>query len=197
MTGMGRSDEAMAAIDEVNESDPRPWVFHGVERPKAAGEVELAERWLALLEPAPSEALRLAVHAHHLKRWAIPRADYPEGRAGYLRWRAALKKVHAAEVGRILGECGYGPDEIERVQALVQKRGTDGEHQTFEDVLCLVFLESQFDELASRTDEATMVDVVRKTLPKMSPRAVELAGSLSMTERERRILQEAVQSTTN
>lgn len=188
---MGRLEEALGAIDAVNESDPRPWVFHGVTRPKAAGEVELAERWLALLDPAPPEALRLALRAHHLKRWAIPRSEYPDGRAGYLRWRAALKKIHAAEVGRILAGCGYGDDEIERVQELVQKRGTGGEHQTFEDVLCLVFLESQFDELASRTDEATMVDVVRKTLPKMSKRAVALALELPMTDRERRLIESA------
>src|SRR5688572_3861041 len=99
---MGRFEDAIEAIDAVNAGDPRPWTFRGVERPKAAGEAELAMAWLERLDPNAGELLRLAVRAHHLKRWVIPRADYPAGRSGYLRWRAALKKVHAEEVGRIL-----------------------------------------------------------------------------------------------
>lgn len=184
-----RHRRAAAAIDAVNESDPRPWSFGGRERPKAAGEAELAAAWLDRLAPDASEALRLAIRAHHVLRWSIPRADYPMDRNGYLRWRAALKKVHAAEVGRLLADEGYERAVIERVEAIVQKRDLkhDAEVQTFEDALCLVFLESQFGELTERLDDdEKMIDVVAKTLPKMTDAgralALDLANGLSARE---------------
>ena len=54
-----------------------------------------------LLE-APSDALRIAARAHHLRRWEVPRSSYPEGRAGYLRWRRDQKARHAREVADVL-----------------------------------------------------------------------------------------------
>ena len=56
--------------------------------------------------------------------------------------------------------------------------------QALEDALCLVFLETQFRELAERLEPAKLVDVTRKTLAKMSPRAVELALTLPLDPRD-------------
>jgi hypothetical protein len=130
-------------------------------------------------------------------RWSIPRADYPMDRNGYLRWRAALKKVHAAEVARLLEAEGYEPLFIRRVEAIVEKRGLkhDAEVQAFEDALCLVFLESQFAELTERLDDdAKMIDVVAKTLPKMTDagRALALDLASGLSAREQSILAAAL-----
>ena len=35
-------------------------------------------------------------------------------RAGYLKWRADLKKFHAEKSGAILREVGYDPDDLIR-----------------------------------------------------------------------------------
>lgn len=165
-----RFDRAVAAIDAVNETDPNRLVVLGRERPKALGEGELATAWVLRLRPDAGEALLLAARAHHIGRWRVPRVEYPDGRAGYLKWRRDLHEHHARDVGAILAECGYDPATVERVQHLVRKRDlrTDPDVQALEDALCLVFLETQFDDLASRLDDDKVVDVVRKTAAKMS-----------------------------
>src|SRR5687768_1220485 len=164
-----RFERAVAAIDAANADDPNRIVIRGVEQPKELGHAALATDWLERLRPDASEALRLAVRAHHLRRWAIPRDAYPDGRPGYLRWRTALKQLHAEEVGRILGEVGYDDATVERVQDIVRKRGlgTDPDVQVLEDIVCLVFLETQLGELAAKLAPDHMVEVLRKTLPKM------------------------------
>ena len=77
--------------------------------PLALAQGRLAEAWVARLDPEASDALRLAARAHHLRRWALPRSDYPEGRAGYLRWRRAQRERHARDLAAILD--GAGVDE--------------------------------------------------------------------------------------
>ncbi len=85
-------------------------------------------------------------------------------------------------MAEILTEAGYDGPTIKRVQDLVRKRGLgrDDEVQVLEDALCLVFAETQLMELADRVDEEKMVDVIRKTLVKMSPRAIDLAAALDL-----------------
>jgi hypothetical protein len=194
--GRDRFERAVAAIDAANADDPNRIVIGGVEQPKETAHAVLATAWLERLQPDAGEALRLAVRAHHLKRWAIPRAAYPDGRAGYLRWRTALKQLHAVEVGRILREVGYDDATVERVQDIVRKRGlgTDPEVQVLEDVVCLVFLETQLHDLAAKLAPDHIVEVVRKTLPKMSDEAKALALELDLEPSDRAVLERAVAS---
>src|SRR5437763_15523522 len=141
-----RFDRAMAAIDDANGADPTTLVVDGQARPKALTEGELVSAWVEKLCPDAGEALLLAARAHHLRRWTTPRSTYPEGRAGYLRWRRDLYDFHATEVGAILATEGYDAAFIARVQDLVRKRnlraGTDADMQTLEDAICLAFLEA-------------------------------------------------------
>lgn len=194
--GRDRFERAVAAIDAANADDPNRIVIGGVEQPKESAHAVLATAWLERLQPDAGEALRLAVRAHHLKRWAIPRAAYPDGRAGYLRWRTALKQLHAVEAGRILREVGYEDATVERVQDIVRKRGlgTDPEVQVLEDVVCLVFLETQLHDLAAKLAPDHIVEVVRKTLPKMSDEAKALALELDLEPADRAVLERAVAS---
>ena len=60
--------------------------------------------------------------------------------------------------------------------------------QTHEDALCLVFLETQLAELADAQGDEKMVDIIRKTAAKMSPRALELAGDLPMRDADRALI---------
>lgn len=193
MTDAERHRRAIAAIDAANADDPQRLEVRGESRPKELAHAELASHWVAALEPDASEALRLAARAHHLRRWEIPRADYPEGRAGYHRWRKALHAHHAVAVTAILEAEGYAPEEIRRVADLVQKKGLgrDPEVQVLEDALCLVFVETQFHDLAARLEEEKLLDVTRKTLRKMSPAAIERALALPLRAEDLERLQRA------
>jgi hypothetical protein len=190
----GRFELAIAAIDAANAEDPNVVEVHGRRGPKEVVHAELVTEWVHRLAPDASDALLLAARGHHLRRWAIPRSSYPTGRPGYLRWRRAQHTQHAQELGAILETAGYDNVTVECVQTLVTKRnlGRDPETQALEDAMCLVFVETQFHELAARLDHDKMVEVVRKTVRKMSPPAVELAGGLPLDAADRELLLEAL-----
>ena len=177
-----RLARAVAAIDAANAEDPDTIEVRGEIRPKEQAHAEMMTEWVRRLDPDAVDAQLLAARAHHLRRWSIPRASFPDGRTGYLRWRTALKKQHAEEVGEILGREGYGPDVIEVVQRIVRKEGLSADPmvQTHEDALCLVFLETQLLDLARDQGDDKTVDIVRKTVAKMSERGIEAALALDL-----------------
>jgi hypothetical protein len=179
-----RFARAIAAIDAANADDPATIEVDGERRPKEQAHAEMMTEWVARLDPDADEAQLLAARAHHLRRWAIPRADHPDGRAGYLRWRTALKRRHAEDVAAILSAEGYDPATVARVQGIVRKEGLgrDAAVQTHEDALCLVFLQTQFDELIERLGHDKSVDVVAKTIAKMSDRGREVALGLPLSD---------------
>jgi hypothetical protein len=185
---------ALAAIDAANADDPNVITVDGVERPKELAHAELMTRWVRTLDPDCSDEQILAARAHHLRRWTIPRANYPDGRSGYLRWRTALKRQHGDEVGAILRGAGYDDESVARVQAIVTKRGLGQNHavQVHEDALCLVFLETQLDDLASRMGDDKTVDILQKTAKKMSPAGLEAARALRFSPPASALLERAL-----
>ena len=96
----------------------------------------------------------------------------------FRRWRAT-------EAGRWLGDKIILGTPV--VQDLVRKRGLgkDPEVQTLEDALCLVFLETQFHDLAARLDPDKLDGVVDKTLKKMSPDAIARVADLDLSAEDR------------
>jgi hypothetical protein len=189
-----RYDQAIAGIDAANGDDPNRVAVDGVEE---AAEVVYARRMSRVLDrlyPDASEALRLAARAQHIRRWTSPRSDYPEGRVGYLKWRTDLKHFHARTVGEILAACGYGEDEIARVQALVRKERIkqDPEAQALEDVICVVFLEDYFADFAPKHDEDKVLDILRKTWAKMSPVGHKAALTLDLPPEAGRLMRKAL-----
>ena len=185
---------ALAAIDAANADDPNVITVDGVERPKELAHAELMTRWVRTLDPHCSDEQVLAARAHHLRRWTIARDSYPDGRSGYLKWRTALKRQHADEVGAILREAGYDDESVARVQAIVRKQGLGHDHavQVHEDALCLVFLETQFDELARKMGNDRMVDILQKTAKKMSPAGLEAARTLRFSPSATALLERAL-----
>jgi hypothetical protein len=181
--GSDRFTAAIAAIDAANAEDPHTILVDGETRPKELAHAEMMTAWIERLDPEADDAQRLAARAHHLRRWTLARDTYPEGRKGYLQWRTALKQQHANEVGEILEAHGYDATTIARVQHIIRKEdlASDPAVQTHEDALCLVFLQTQFAELADRLGDDKTVDVVRKTLAKMSSRGIDAAVALPLT----------------
>lgn len=189
-----RFEQAIAAIDAANADDPHTIEVRGQLRPKELAHAELMTAWLGRLDPAADEAQQLAARAHHLRRWSLPRSSYPDGRAGYLRWRTALRKQHADEVAGLLGVSGYDDATIARVQALIRKEGlgSDPQVQTHEDALCLVFLETQLADTVDRLGDAKMLDVIAKTVAKMSPAGLAQVADLPLRAGDRALIERAL-----
>ena len=185
---------AFAAIDAANAVDPNIIEWRDERWPRAQLQGVLATEWTEQLDPRASDEVLLAARAHHVRRWSIARASYPDGRVGYLRWRRALKEVHAEVVAEILPEAGISADSIARVQSLVRKEGLgqDPETQLVEDAICLTFLETQFEELAARLDRDRLVTAVQKTVEKMSDRAVALVAQTRISPTARAALDDAL-----
>jgi len=195
MTGQAvRFEKAVAMIDAANGEDPNRVPSDDGDE---AAEVVYSRRMSETLDriyPEAPEALKLAARAQHIRRWTSPRSDYPEGRIGYLKWRTDLKHFHANTVGEILQSCGYEADEIARVQSLVRKERIkqDPDAQALEDVICVVFLEDYFADFAPKHDEDKIVDILRKTWAKMSPKGHEAALALDLPPDAARLVEKAL-----
>ena len=183
-------EAALRRFDEENSRDPNS--ENGV--PRELLYAQRLEKWVLKLCPDAGEALRLAARCQHLRRWQIPRSSRPMTRAGYLKWRADLKKFHAQKAGDILREIGYDDGTIRRVQELNLKKNfpADAETRVLEDALCLVFLEFQFAELAAKTDEDKTINALQKSWQKMTGAARAEALKLNYDEREQALLQRAL-----
>ena len=189
-----RFRKAISRFDEENARDPHREQIEGRAEPRELVYAKRLSGWVMRLAPTASEELRLASRCQHICRWEIPRDRYEMTRAGYLRWRADLKKFHAAKAGEILRETGY-PDEIViRVQELNLKKNfpRDRGSRVLEDALCLVFLEFQFAELASRTEEAKMINALQKSWKKMTPQGHAHALELPLGAPEKMLLAKAL-----
>ena len=184
---------ALALIDEANAPDPHQLFVRGALRPKEQAHAELMTEWVLRLRPDASEELQLAARAHHIRRWAIPRANYPAGRQGYLEWKTELRRRHAADLREILLAAGYPELSIARACSILLKHGLtrDPEVRTFEDALCLVFLETQFEETAAKIERSKMINALRMSIFKMSEQGRQAALALVLPEHLRELLLEA------
>jgi len=192
-------EKAVALIDAANSEDPNREEAEGKSWPK---ELLYSHRMSDMLEryaPEADDPMKLAIRAQHIQRWKSARADYPEGRQGYLQWRTGLYRFHAETAGRLLREAGYDETAVERVEKAVGKRAlkVNKDTQLLEDVTDLVFIEHYmlaFAEKHPEYDEEKWLDIVRKTWKKMSPSAQEfaLSGSIRLPEPLVPLIQKAV-----
>ncbi len=178
-----RFEKAIAAFDAVNAQDPNKVSADGKEYSK---ELLYAQRMTDMqhrFAPDASEAVQLAVRAQHIKRWAIPRSEYPMTPIGYKQWRIRLYKFHADLTAEVLREVGYDEEMIARVHSIVRKEALklNPETQMMEDIVDLVFLEHYLEEFVNKygsAGEAKMIDILRKTWKKMSSKGHEAALSI-------------------
>jgi hypothetical protein len=184
MIDTARFAEAFRLFDATNSEDPN--LEPSPDGQLVPKELLYAQRMTACLDrvaPDAPEAVQLAARAQHIRRWHIPRSDYPMTRPAYHQWRNALKKYHAELAGQLMAQAGYEPEPIERVQQLLQKQRIkdDPEVQLLEDVICLVFLEYYFLPFAAQHPEEKVMEIVQKTWPKMTERGHALALQLPFT----------------
>lgn len=192
-----RFDAVIAEVDAANAADPRAFTDGGTSRPY---ELVYAERMSAQLQhiyPDASELLRIAARAQHIRRWDIPRASFPEGRHGYNDWRKTCREHHARLLTAIMTRHGYNEDDIAHATMLIRKEQLkkDKESQALENVVAVVFLEhyfAEFDAEHSDYDDAKMIDIIGKTLRKMSPKGHAAAMALPLSDRTRKLVEAAL-----
>jgi hypothetical protein len=189
-------EAALRRFDGENSRDPNVETIDGATHPRELLYARRLTDWVLRLCPNATEELRLAARCQHICRWEIPRNAHPMTRAGYLQWRATLKKFHAQKAGEILHKLGYREDVIRRVQDLNLKKNfpNDPEGRVLEDALCLVFLQFQFAELAAKTAEDKTINALRKSWQKMTDAARAEALKLNHGPREKALLERALSS---
>ncbi len=198
MTNSPRFDETIKAIDAANADDPRSTVVGGVKRPYEVVYAERMTERLAAMYPDASETLRIAARAQHIRRWDIPRDRFPEGRTGYNDWRRTCREHHAKLISELMAKSGYSEDEIGRAVMMVKKEQLkkDRESQALENVVDVVFVEHYIDEFLAKYssyDEDKVLDIVGKTLRKMSPKGHQAALALDLPEAKRALIMKAVE----
>jgi tRNAThr (cytosine32-N3)-methyltransferase len=191
MTAYARARElidAAHAADPTRAADGRPAELVYAER---------VETWVGRLVPDAAPALRLAARAQHLERWLVPRATFPEGKAGYLAWRRSLYTKQAERARALALEAGVPAAEAVEIATWVSKTDLkkNAGTQALEDAACLVFLENEIEAFAAQHADyprEKFVDILRKTWRKMSPAAQQAALALELPPAIAALVREAV-----
>lgn len=181
LEGNPRFDAAIREFDAAHGEDPKIIVVDGRQVPWSLHYHMRLAHWVKQLEKTPSEALLLAAHCQHIRRWTIPRSSYPMNRNGYRQWRKTLARFHAKEAAKILKAAGYEEETIHRLKQLLLKirLKLDPEVQLFEDAICLVFLENELSDFAEKHDQEKLISILQKTWKKMSSRGHQAAQELT------------------
>jgi len=194
---MPRFQNAVAGFDLFHREDPATATVDGERVPRELAYSRRMAAWVERLDPEAGEILLLAAHCQHLRRFSLPRTDYPEGRKGYLAWRRAAALEHARLAGAVLRDAGYRREQMERVQNLVLKRAgrsAAAEAQTLEDAACLVFLEHDLEALAGRLGPDKTAAVLARTWPKMSDAGRDAAAALELKPELRALVERALRA---
>lgn len=177
--------KAIAAFDSYNSNDPNHETVNGQVYPKELLYAQRMTERLARYAPHADEHIKLAARCQHIGRWEIPRERYPMDKKGYLQWRNEEKQHHAAIAENILSGCGYDADLIDKVKFLLLKKQlfTNPETQLLEDVVCLVFIEYYLEDFATRHPDEKVIDILHKTIKKMTPAAQKASEQLQLSPR--------------
>ncbi len=114
---------------------------------------------------------------------------------GYRQWRDACAAHHAQVAEKLLRNQGYEDAIVSQVLDLILKKNwpADSQAQTLEDADCLAFLEMKLATYVDEWETDKAVNILRKTLRKMTPQARELAATIDLDPRAAELLRKAFQ----
>jgi hypothetical protein len=176
---VNKLEKAFALFDAYNANDIHQENVSGkpVGKEQIYGQ-RMTEK-LNVYAPDASEEVKLAARCQHIGRWEIARDTFP---------------IHHGKLAeKILSECGYDQSMIDKVKSLLQKKQLhqNPDTQLLEDVICLVFIEFYLDDFAHQHDDEKVIDILKKTLKKMSPRAIEEAVKIRVTDHVKSLIGKA------
>lgn len=182
---MSRLEHAFREIDRVNREDPRTQSYENRPHPREWIFSKKVYEWVERLNPKAEEGVRLAARCHTLRRWEIPRSDFPMNTPGYHQWRRATARHSARAAADILTTAGYSKEEIDRVGLLITGDlfPRDPDARLLEDADCLAFLELKLGDYLAQWDEKKVRRILSGTWDKMSDAARDAAAGLSLDPR--------------
>ena len=184
---------ALEEFDRYNSKDPNKEDVNGQLVPKELLYAHrMTDRLLIYFPDAPAH-LQLAARGQHIGRWEIGRSQFSMDKKGYFQWRNKLKDHHAAVAEPILKSCGFDADSIKKIKSLILKKDMAGnpDMQVLEDVICLVFLEYYCEEFAAKHSKEKVIDILRKTIKKMSANAIRSLPAIPLTDTLNAMINEA------
>jgi hypothetical protein len=195
MSSPEKLQHAFEAFDKYNSKDEHVEEFDGRKYPKELlYSLRMSEK-LESYAPDAADHIRIAARCQHIGRWEIPRNNFPMDKKGYLQWRSKLAIYHSEIASKILHDSGFDHAFIDKVIFLLQKKQLRQHHpdtQLLEDVICLVFIEYYLHDFALQHDDEKVVDILRKTIQKMSPRALEEATKIQMDDTVKDLVRQAL-----
>ena len=182
----------------MNAEDPRKITVDGTEQPFETVYADRMTETLADMYPDASELLRIASRAQHIRRWQIPRDTFPMNREGYQKWRLGMRQLHAELVGGIMEGQGYSEEDIAEVGMYLRKERLKrvADSQALENVVDVVFLNHYWDDFVEKFSDYSddkLIDIVGKTLRKMSSHGHAAALALDLPAETTRIVLAAVE----
>jgi hypothetical protein len=163
-------NKATIAINVLHEQDVKHELVNGIEQP---AEFSYSQRMLETLKDFTNDAdlnLQLAVQCQHLQRWKIARSLFPMDKPGYFQWRKAVMASQLAITTETLQSLAVDIEDITDITDILSKKGKEADvrAQIIEDVACIVFVQWYLEDFAAQHDFDKVVDIVRKTIKKMS-----------------------------
>ena len=178
------------AIYDVHEMDPVIELYDGKEFPS---ESLYSQRMLQMLNSFDfncGELIKIAVQCQHLRRWDIARQVYSADKKGYHQWRRAVMLHQLSQMNNILDCQHVDASEINKIHDMLLNQGNKlyAEAQIIQDVACLVFLKWYFEPFAQKHEKEKIVDILKKTMRKMSEKALETSGKLGLSDNTRQYI---------
>jgi len=185
---------ALTLIDDINKQDPKNEIIDGNSMPCALIYGQRMSDILLDFSPQAPLSLQIASRAQHIKRWSVPRTQYPLGRTGYLAWRKSLGVMHADLAMEIAAQVHCSQEDITAIGKMLRKEQLkrDPLVQTLEDVACLVFLSFYFTSFCEKHSPEKIISIVQKTWKKMSQAGQEAALKLQFTPAQSQLLMQAL-----
>ena len=193
---MNKLQTAFELFDAYNRQDPQTLIWEGQDYPAEYFYALQLFNWVKKLQPQASEPLLLASRCQHIGRWKVPRDTYPDGKAGYLKWRSDLAAFHADTASKLLQQAGYDEETINAVRQINRKENlrSNPDVQIMENALCLVFLQFQYEDFIQAHDDDKVIRILQKSWKKMDEAGRDAALNLVFTGRAKDLLQKALSS---
>jgi hypothetical protein len=183
--------KATLELEKVHGMDTTREIYNGNQYPS---ESLYSHRMLQMLEKVNAEAsniLKLAAQCQHLKRWNIPRGEYPYNRRGYHEWRRVVMEYQLKEMEEILSKVGISNEDILLVTDALRNQGdkSNSNAQIITDTACLVFIKWYMEPFATKHQSEKVTDIMKKTMRKMSETGLQLISRLNLPTTASQILE--------
>jgi hypothetical protein len=135
---------------------------------------------LDIVRPDNDYVLKLAAQCQHLMRWNVARDLYPYDRKGYHQWRRAVMDYQLQQTMKILTGVNIEADDIQIITEALKNQGnkSNSNSQIIEDTACLVFIKWYLEPFASKHENIKIIEILKKTMQKMSDSGLTLVKSI-------------------